>query len=136
MEKLPLPAPRSAVLQTLTRADTGYICGLAYGDLRGFGMAHPTIGELRYGALEVEVDYPLPGGGGWYVGEVLVTEVEGLMGTRPGRRGHRRGLRLRVRAKRNQGHRHVHPGPRAVASVWIRPPATWNSCCCTATAWR
>jgi alpha-D-ribose 1-methylphosphonate 5-triphosphate synthase subunit PhnI len=87
MEKLPLPAPRSAVLQTLTRADTGYISGLAYSDLRGFGMAHPTIGELRYGALEVEVDYPLPGGGSWYVGDIFVTEVEGLMGTRPGGEG-------------------------------------------------
>ena len=85
MEKLPLPAPRSAILQTLTRADTGYISGLAYSDLRGFGMAHPTIGELRYGSLEIEVDSPL--GGCWYVGDILVTEVEGLMGTRPGGEG-------------------------------------------------
>ena len=87
MEKLPLPAKRSAILQTLTRADTGYISGLAYSDLRGFGMAHPTIGELRYGALSVEVESPIPGGGSWYVGEILVTEVEGLMGTRPGGEG-------------------------------------------------
>jgi len=87
MEKLPIPAPRSAILQTLTRADTGFICGLAYSDMRGFGMSHPTIGELRYGALEIEVEYPLDRGGSWYVGDIYVTEVEGLMGARPGHEG-------------------------------------------------
>lgn len=87
MEKLPLPAPRSAVLQTLTRADTGFISGLAYSDIRGFGMSHPTIGELRYGSLEITVDYPLADGQEWYVGDIFVTEVEGLMGTRPGSEG-------------------------------------------------
>ena len=61
MENLPLPAPRSAILQTLTRAGTGFVSGLAYSDIRGFGMSHPTIGELRYGSLEIEVDYPLEG---------------------------------------------------------------------------
>ena len=87
MEKLPLPAPRSAILQTLTRADTGFISGLAYSDIRGFGMSHPTIGELRYGSLEIMIDYPLDEGEAWYVGEIFVTEVEGLMGTRPGSEG-------------------------------------------------
>ena len=75
MEKLPLPAPRSAILQTLTRADTGFVSGLAYSDIRGFGMSHPTIGELRYGWLDIEV------------GSVDITEVEGLMGSRPGSSG-------------------------------------------------
>lgn len=88
MEKLPLPAPRSAILQTLTRADTGFVSGLAYSDIRGFGMSHPTIGELRYGALEIEVEYPLSEEGeSWYVGDLFVTEVEGLMGTRAGGEG-------------------------------------------------
>ena len=87
MEKLPIPAPRSAVLQTLTRADTGFISGLAYSDIRGFGMSHPTIGELRYGTVEVLVDHPLLEGQPWYVGEIEITEVEGLMGSRPGSNG-------------------------------------------------
>ena len=87
MENLPLPAPRSAILQTLTRADTGFVSGLAYSDIRGFGMSHPTIGELRYGSLEIIVDYPLEEGEGWYVGDIFITEVEGLMGTRPGKEG-------------------------------------------------
>lgn len=82
MEKLPLPAPRSAILQTLTRADTGFISGLAYSDIRGFGASHPTIGELRYGCLEIEVVYPLDEEEEWYVGDIYVTEVEGLMGER------------------------------------------------------
>lgn len=87
MEKLPLPAPRSAVLQTLSRADTGYISGLAYGDIRGFGMSHPTVGELRYGSLEIEVEYPLDGDESWYVGEVCVTEVESLVSAKSGGEG-------------------------------------------------
>lgn len=80
MEMLPLPAPRSAVLQTLTRADTGFVSGLAYSDIRGFGASHPTIGELRYGKLDIEVVYPLDDEEVWYVGDIYVTEVEGLMG--------------------------------------------------------
>lgn len=87
MEKLPIPAPRSAILQTLTRADTGFISGLAYSDIRGFGASHPTIGELRYGSLEIEVVYPLDENEVWYVGDIYVTEVEGLMGERPGKSG-------------------------------------------------
>ncbi len=87
MENLPLPAPRSAILQTLTRADTGFVSGLAYSDIRGFGMSHPTIGELRYGSLEIEVDYPLEEGEAWYVGDIFVTEVESLMGTKAGKEG-------------------------------------------------
>lgn len=87
MEKLPIPAPRSAILQTLTRADTGFISGLAYSDIRGFGASHPTIGELRYGKLEIEVAYPLDEGEIWYVGDIFVTEVEGLMGERPDKQG-------------------------------------------------
>lgn len=87
MEQLPLPAPRSAILQTLTRADTGFVSGLAYSDIRGFGASHPTIGELRYGRLEIEVAYPLEAGEVWYVGDIYVTEVEGLMGEKPEKSG-------------------------------------------------
>ena len=53
MEKLPLPAPRSAILQTLTRADTGFVSGLAYSDIRGFGMSHPTIGSCATAAWKL-----------------------------------------------------------------------------------
>jgi alpha-D-ribose 1-methylphosphonate 5-triphosphate synthase subunit PhnI len=70
------PAPRSSRLQTLARADTGFISGLAYAGIRGFGQAHPTVGELRTGTLEVLVPHPLLEGETLCAGEILVTEVE------------------------------------------------------------
>lgn len=79
VHKLPFPTPRSAKLQTLARADTGYVSGLAYSTLRGFGSVHPTIGELRTGWLEVEVPYILDEEQEIFVGEVLVTEVESFV---------------------------------------------------------
>ena len=45
-------------MQTITRADTGFISGLAYSVLRGFGQVHPTVGELRSGYIELEIPYP------------------------------------------------------------------------------
>ena len=38
---LEFPAARSARLQTMTRADTGFLSGLSYSVLRGFGQVHP-----------------------------------------------------------------------------------------------
>jgi len=75
--KMPeFPASRSARLQTLARADTGFISGLAYSVLRGFGQVHPTVGELRCGYAELFVPYPGDGGESIYIGEFLMTEVE------------------------------------------------------------
>jgi alpha-D-ribose 1-methylphosphonate 5-triphosphate synthase subunit PhnI len=73
---LEFPAPRSARLQTLARADTGFISGLAYSALRGFGMSHPTVGELRCGWVEICVPYLFDGSECVYVGEILLTEAE------------------------------------------------------------
>jgi alpha-D-ribose 1-methylphosphonate 5-triphosphate synthase subunit PhnI len=73
---LSFPAPRSAWLQALARSDSGFISGLAYASIRGFGPAHPTVGELRTGMLEVCVSHPLVEGETICVGEILVTEVE------------------------------------------------------------
>jgi alpha-D-ribose 1-methylphosphonate 5-triphosphate synthase subunit PhnI len=70
------PAPRSARLQSLARADAGFISGLAYAAIRGFGPAHPTVGELRAGTLEVIVPHPLAGGEYLVAGEIALTEVE------------------------------------------------------------
>jgi alpha-D-ribose 1-methylphosphonate 5-triphosphate synthase subunit PhnI len=77
-EPLTFPAPRSARLQTLARADTGYISGLAYAAIRGFGSGHPTVGELRTGTLELTIPHPLLEGEKLFVGEIAVTEVESL----------------------------------------------------------
>jgi alpha-D-ribose 1-methylphosphonate 5-triphosphate synthase subunit PhnI len=73
---LEFPAPRSARLQTLTRADTGFISGLSYSVLRGFGQVHPTVGELRCGYIGIEVPYALDGNESIYIGEIFLTEAE------------------------------------------------------------
>lgn len=73
---LEFPAPRSARLQTLTRADTGFISGLAYSALRGYGLVHPTVGELRTGYAEICVPYLFDDIQSIYVGEILITEAE------------------------------------------------------------
>lgn len=73
---LEFPASRSARLQTLTRADAGFISGLAYSVLRGFGQVHPTVGELRTGYVELEIHYLQQEGETLWIGEVMLTEVE------------------------------------------------------------
>jgi len=73
---LEFPASRSARLQTLSRADTGFISGLAYSSLRGFGQVHPTVGELRAGHIELTIPYQQDDGEEIYLGEILITEVE------------------------------------------------------------
>lgn len=75
---LTFPAPRSARLQTIARAETGYVCGLAYAGIRGFGPAHPTIGELRTGMAEVCIVHPLYPNETIVAGEICLTEVESL----------------------------------------------------------
>jgi len=73
---LEFPTERSARLQTLSRADTGFISGLAYSALRGFGQVHPTVGELRCGYVELYVPYLQDENESIYIGEILITEVE------------------------------------------------------------
>ena len=73
---LEFPVSRSARLQTLSRADTGFVSGLAYSVLRGFGQVHPTVGELRVGYVEIEVPYLEDAAQSLWIGEILLTEVE------------------------------------------------------------
>ncbi len=77
-ELMAFPAPRSARLQTLARADTGFLSGVAYSALRGYGLVHPTVGELRTGYVELCVPYPYDASQSIYIGEMLLTEVECL----------------------------------------------------------
>ena len=67
---LEYPAPRSARLQTLARADAGFLSGMAYSAL------HPTVGELRTGYVELCVPYLFAQDESICIGEVLLTEVE------------------------------------------------------------
>ncbi|MEO0426009.1 MAG: carbon-phosphorus lyase complex subunit PhnI [Pseudomonadota bacterium] len=55
---LAFPAERALRLQALTRADEGWLLGLAYSTQRGFGRTHAFVGELRVGLVAVEVEIP------------------------------------------------------------------------------
>jgi alpha-D-ribose 1-methylphosphonate 5-triphosphate synthase subunit PhnI len=62
-------------LQTLSRADEGFLLSLAYSTQRGFGSTHPFVNELRIGRAEIsfvpaELGFPVT------VGEMELTECE------------------------------------------------------------
>jgi alpha-D-ribose 1-methylphosphonate 5-triphosphate synthase subunit PhnI len=73
-EAIKFPAPRSARLQMLSRAETGGLMAMGYSSMRGFGSVHPTVGELRYGNVPVHIKDP--SGRIRYAGKIDVTEAE------------------------------------------------------------
>jgi alpha-D-ribose 1-methylphosphonate 5-triphosphate synthase subunit PhnI len=75
-EPLRFPAPRSARLQSLARAETGAIMALAYSGMRGQGGDHPTIGEVRVGLVTVRVIDAR--GRQRVLGRIQVTEAENI----------------------------------------------------------
>lgn len=76
-EPLRFPAPRSARLQALARGETGAMTALAYSTMRGYGVVHSTLAELRVGFLPLRIHHPYTGEP-VRVGEVEVTEVEDM----------------------------------------------------------
>ena len=75
-EPIRFPAPRSARLQSLARAETGAIMALAYSGMRGQGGDHPTIGEVRVGRVTVRVTDAR--GRARVIGSIRVTEAENI----------------------------------------------------------
>ncbi len=75
-EAIRFPAPRSARLQALARAETGAIMALSYSAMRGQGGDHPTIGEVRVGRVRVSVTDAR--GRSRTLGAVRVTEAENI----------------------------------------------------------
>jgi len=73
-EAIKFPVPRSGVLQMLARADTGALMCLGYSTMRGFAVAHGTIGELRVG--EVPLRLIDARGRRRFIGKIKVTECE------------------------------------------------------------
>jgi alpha-D-ribose 1-methylphosphonate 5-triphosphate synthase subunit PhnI len=72
---LTLPSERDVRLQCLARADEGFLLALGYSSQRGFGAAHPFVGEIRMGETAVvitpeELGFPIE------IGEITVTECE------------------------------------------------------------
>lgn len=75
-EPLAFPAPRSARLQSLARAETGALMALAYSGMRGQGGDHPTIGEVRVGLVAITVTDTR--GRARVLGRIEVTEAENI----------------------------------------------------------
>lgn len=73
------PAPRSAILASMARAETGALVGLWYRSIRGpDGDVHEvTLGELRHGRLPLRVVHPCTGNP-VTVGTFRATEVEAI----------------------------------------------------------
>ena len=69
------PTNRPLRLQSLTRADEGFILGMAYSTQRGYARNHAFVGELRIGKVAVEMDIPELGFA-IEIGEVELTECE------------------------------------------------------------
>lgn len=65
---------RGALLQILSRAETGALVALGYTGIRGNGRQDPTLLELRSGTLPVRMRRP--GGGTFTVGSVPAVLVE------------------------------------------------------------
>lgn len=68
------PDDRGALLQRLSRAETGALVALGYTGIRGNARQDPTLLELRVGTLPVRVERP--GGGAVTVGRVPAVLAE------------------------------------------------------------
>jgi alpha-D-ribose 1-methylphosphonate 5-triphosphate synthase subunit PhnI len=80
-EAVKFPAPRSAVLQMLARAETGGLMCMGYSTMRGFAAGgHGTVGELRVGEVAVRVTDAR--GRKRYLGRITVTECEMISSVR------------------------------------------------------
>ncbi|MCP3418656.1 carbon-phosphorus lyase complex subunit PhnI [Bradyrhizobium brasilense] len=69
------PSSRDQRLQSLTRGDEGFLMGLCYSTMRGYGRNHPFVAELRYGDATVVLNIPelnIPVG----IGRIRVTECQ------------------------------------------------------------
>lgn len=64
------PYPRSAVMQIMSRGESGGMLAFAYTSMRGYGDVHPTIGDLRLGIADVNFTHPFTNN------EVKIAEIE------------------------------------------------------------
>jgi alpha-D-ribose 1-methylphosphonate 5-triphosphate synthase subunit PhnI len=69
------PLPRAARLQMLARADEGWVLGMGYSTQRGYAYTHPFAGEIRHGAVPLEIvpdelGFPIE------IGEVELTDCQ------------------------------------------------------------
>jgi alpha-D-ribose 1-methylphosphonate 5-triphosphate synthase subunit PhnI len=74
-QPLAFPAERPVRLQNLARGDEGFLLALGYSTQRGYGNAHPFVGEIRVGHVTVEftppeLGFPIE------LGEIGITECQ------------------------------------------------------------
>jgi alpha-D-ribose 1-methylphosphonate 5-triphosphate synthase subunit PhnI len=74
-EPLAFPADRPVRLQNLARGDEGFLLALGYSTQRGYGNAHPFVGEVRVGEVAVEFAPPELGFA-IELGEITVSECQ------------------------------------------------------------
>jgi alpha-D-ribose 1-methylphosphonate 5-triphosphate synthase subunit PhnI len=74
-EPIEFPAERATRLQNLARGDEGFLLAMGYSTQRGYSHTHPFAGEIRYGAVEVEL-VPEELGFPVVVGEIALTECQ------------------------------------------------------------
>lgn len=69
------PLPRCARLQMLARADEGWVLGMGYSTQRGYAHSHPFAGEIRVGAVPLEI-VPDELGFAVEIGEIELTDCQ------------------------------------------------------------
>ncbi|MCU0494030.1 MAG: carbon-phosphorus lyase complex subunit PhnI [Chloroflexaceae bacterium] len=74
-EPISFPATRAHRLQSLARADTGGVLALGYASMRGYGLIHPTVNEVRLGYADVVLRHPVSGAA-FSAGRVRVSQAE------------------------------------------------------------
>ena len=74
-EPLAFPAERAVRLQNLARGDEGFLLAMGYSTQRGYANNHPFAGEIRYGAVEIEIE-PEELGFAVSIGEIEITECQ------------------------------------------------------------
>ena len=74
-DPIEFPAPRAHRLQALARSDTGGTLALGYSSMRGYGLTHPTINELRLAYADVTLTHPITGKE-FSAGRIRVSQAE------------------------------------------------------------
>lgn len=76
-EPMAFPASRAERLQSLARADEGWVLGLAYSTQRGYASTHAFVGELRIGTVTISMEIPELGFA-VDIGEIQLSECESV----------------------------------------------------------
>ena len=76
-DPMKFPASRDQWMQILARGDEGFLLGLSYSAIRGFGSkgTHPFVGEIKYGIVDIFIS-PDELGFEICIGEIEISECQ------------------------------------------------------------